>query len=160
MLFLICLKLNLRISEELIDFFMTKPQIWVSAFLFLFILLFIIGRITKEEKVEHDFSNRINNPGNEQSTSELTAEQLVRNFGCVNCHGRDFAGTNTGPSLKNLSEHWSKESLITYLRNPMVFMDDERFKEYRKKYPGQIMPGFGEKDIKDLGKIAEYLLEF
>jgi mono/diheme cytochrome c family protein len=137
---------------------MTKPQIWVSVFLVLFILLFILGRITKEEETERDFSNQLSNT-TEQNTTELTAEQLVKNFGCVNCHGADLGGTNLGPTLKNLSKYWSKESLITYLRNPMDYMDEERFKEYRKKYPGQIMPGFGEKNIKDLGKIAEYLLE-
>ncbi len=137
---------------------MTKPQIWVSAFLVLFILLFVLGRLTKEEKVEREFSNQITNNGTDQSNAELTAEQLIKNFGCINCHGTDLAGTAMGPSLKNLSEFWSKESLITYLRNPMTYMDKERFKEYRKKYPGQIMPGYGEKNIKDLGKIAEFLL--
>jgi hypothetical protein len=37
-------------------------------------------------------------------------------------------------------------------------MTDDRFKEYRNKYPGQIMPSYGNKDIKDLGKIVDYLL--
>ncbi len=157
---MICLELNLLISKDLTDLFMTKPQIWVSAFLVLFILLFILGRLTKEEKAERDFSDQMNNTGTEQSTGELTAEQLVEDFGCVSCHGADFSGTNMGPSLKNLTEFWSKEGLITYLRNPMAYMDQERFKEYKKKYPGQIMPGYGEKNIKDLGKIAEFLLDF
>jgi len=137
---------------------MTKPQIWVTAFLLLFILLLVLGRLTKEEKSERDFSGQMNNTAEEQSGSELAAEQLIKNFGCVNCHGADLSGTNMGPSLKNLSDHWGKESLITYLRNPSAFMDEERFKEYRKKYSSQIMPSFGEKNIKDLGKIAEYLL--
>ncbi|MBT8381601.1 MAG: c-type cytochrome [Ignavibacteriaceae bacterium] len=137
---------------------MTKPQIWVSAFLVLFILLFIIGRITKEKETERIFSNQINNTTSQQNTTELTAEQLVKNFGCVNCHGTDLAGTNLGPSLKKLSEYWSKKSLIAYLRNPTNYMNEERFKEYKEKYPSQIMPGYGEKNIKDLGKIAEYLL--
>ena len=30
---------------------MTKPQIWVAIFLFVFIALFILGRLTKEEEV-------------------------------------------------------------------------------------------------------------
>jgi cytochrome c2 len=136
---------------------MTKPQIWVSAFLILFILLFILGRITKEEETERDFSNQVTNNTSEEITAELTAEQLVKNFGCTNCHGAGLSGTNLGPSLKNVSQYWSKESLIAYLRNPPDYMGGERFKEYREKYPGQIMPGYGEKNIKDLGKIAEYL---
>lgn len=138
---------------------MTKPQTWVTAFLFLFIVLLVLGRLTKEEKVERDFSDVINNQVNEQTGSELTAEQLIKNFGCVNCHGEDLSGTNMGPSLKNLSQHWGKESLLNYLRNPNDFMDQPRFKDYRKKYPSQLMPSYGNKDIKDLGKIAEYLLQ-
>jgi cytochrome c553 len=137
---------------------MTKPQIWISTFLVLFILLFILGRLTKEEEVERNFSNQVSNTNSEQNPNEITAEQLIKNFGCSNCHGADLSGTNMGPSLKNLTEHWSKQTLITYLRNPMAYMDKERFKEYRKKYPSQIMPAYGEKNIKDLGRIAEFLL--
>jgi hypothetical protein len=37
-------------------------------------------------------------------------------------------------------------------------MEEERFKEYRQLFPNQIMPGFGNKNIKDLGKLADYLL--
>ncbi len=35
---------------------MTKPQIWVAAFLFLFIALFLIQKATKKEEPEKDFS--------------------------------------------------------------------------------------------------------
>jgi len=37
-------------------------------------------------------------------------------------------------------------------------MEEERFKEYQLKYPKQIMPDFGNKNIKDLGKLAGFLL--
>jgi hypothetical protein len=37
-------------------------------------------------------------------------------------------------------------------------MDKPRFKEYREKYPSQLMPSYGNKDIKDLGKIVDFLL--
>jgi cytochrome c2 len=136
---------------------MTKPQIWVAAFLALFILLFMIGRLTKEEEPMKKMPS-FNNPVTEENTGELSAEQLINNFGCVNCHGNDLAGTQMAPALKNLSEHWGKESLLSYLRNPNAFMDDDRFKEFRKKYPGTMMPPYGEKNIKDLGKIVDYLL--
>ncbi len=35
---------------------MTKPQIWVASFLVLFIFLFIIGRLTKEEETFNTIS--------------------------------------------------------------------------------------------------------
>jgi len=100
-----------------------------------------------------------NNPMGEQTTTELTGDKLIQSFGCNNCHGSDLAGTNMGPSLKGLKEFWSnRDNLINYLRNPNSYMDSDRFKEYKAKYPNGIMPSYGNKDVKDLGKIADYLL--
>lgn len=138
---------------------MTKPQIWVAAFLLLFIVLFLLGRITQKEEPMKDFSGMNNQSMSEQNTTELTGEKLVLSFGCTNCHGSDLAGTNMGPSIKGLKQYWSdRDNLINYLRNPNSFMDKERFKEYKQKYPNGIMPSYGNKDVKDLGKIADYLL--
>ncbi len=136
---------------------MTKPQIWVSAFLFMFILLFILGKVTKEDRTEHDLPVN-NSTGVEETNNEITGAQLFINFGCINCHGEILAGTANGPQLANLTEYWNRNSLLAYLRNPGSFMEEERFKEYRQKYPKQLMPGFGNKNIKDLGKLVDYLL--
>ena len=138
---------------------MTKPQIWVAAFLVLFIGLFLLGRLTKEEEPMKDFSDMNNSPMGSQQTTQLTGDKLFQTFGCINCHGADLAGTNMGPSLKNVKTYWdSRDNLINYLRNPNSYMDKDRFRDYREKYPNQIMPSFGNKDVKDLGKIADYLL--
>jgi hypothetical protein len=138
---------------------MTKPQIWVAAFLFLFIVLFMIGRLTREEEPMRDLSGMDNSQMGGQTNTELTGDKLVMSFGCVNCHGADLAGTNSGPSLRGLKEFWgSRDALINYLRNPNSFMDSDRFKAYRSKYSSGIMPSFGNKNVKDLGKIADYLL--
>jgi cytochrome c2 len=137
---------------------MTKPQIWVAAFLAAFILLFILQKATKKEEAARDLSSQMNNPMTEQSTTELSGQQLISNFGCTNCHGGDLAGTNLAPALNNLTQYWGKESLLSYLRNPNDYMNQKRFQEYKEKYRGQIMPSYGNKDIKDLGKIVDYLL--
>ena len=139
---------------------MTKPQIWVAAFLVVFILLFMLQKLTQEEEPTRDLSSSMNSQMMEESTtgSDLSAEQLISNFGCTNCHGDDLAGTDLAPALKNLSQYWGKESLLNYLRNPNDFMNKERFIEYKEKYPNQIMPPYGNKDIKDLGKIVDFLL--
>ena len=138
---------------------MTKPQIWVAAFLLLFIVLFLLGRLTRQEEPSRDFSG-MNNPDAEmQSASDLTGEQLIQTFGCINCHGTDLAGTNMGPSLKQMKDNWSsRDALINYLRNPDSFMDSDRFKRYKEIYKNGIMPSYNNKDVKDLGKIADYLL--
>ena len=138
---------------------MTKPQIWVAVFLLLFIVLFMIGRLTKEEETMKDFSGMNDSPMGQQSSEELTGDKLIQSFGCINCHGSNLAGTNMGPSLKGLKQFWSsRDNLINYLRNPNSFMDKDRFKEYKVKYPNGIMPSYGNKDVKDLGKIVDYLL--
>jgi cytochrome c2 len=137
---------------------MTKPQIWVAAFLAAFILLFILQKATKKEEAPRDFSSQMNNPMSEENTAELSGQQLISNFGCTNCHGGDLTGTNIAPALNNLTQFWGKESLLNYLRNPNDFMNQKRFQEYKEKYSGQIMPSYGNKDIKDLGKIVDYLL--
>jgi cytochrome c2 len=139
---------------------MTKPQIWVAAFLVVFILLFMLQKLTQEEETTRDLSSAMNNQMMEESTtgSDLSAEELISNFGCTNCHGGNLQGTQMAPALTNLSQYWGKESLLNYLRNPNDFMNQERFIEYKEKYPNQIMPPYGNKDIKDLGKIVDYLL--
>jgi cytochrome c2 len=137
---------------------MTKPQIWVAAFLAAFILLFILQKATKKEEAPRDLSSQMNNPMTEQGTTELSGQQLISNFGCTNCHGNDLAGTNIAPALNNLTQFWGKENLLSYLRNPNDYMNEKRFQEYKEKYRGQIMPSYGNKDIKDLGKIVDYLL--
>ena len=138
---------------------MTKPQIWVAAVLVLFIILFMLGQMTKKDEPMKDFSGMGSQMGEQQSTAELTGDKLVQTFGCVNCHGADLAGTNMAPSLKGLKQFWtSRDNLINYLRNPNSYMDSDRFKAYKDKYPGGIMPSYGNKDVKDLGKIADYLL--
>lgn len=138
---------------------MTKPQIWVTAVLILFIALFMLARLTKQEEVHKDFSTMGNMPETEQPLAELTGTQLMSNFGCLNCHGSNLEGTPMGPQLTGLSEFWNRDRLINYLRNPNSFMDSDRFKEYKKKYPNMIMPAYGNKDVKDLGKIVDYLLQ-
>lgn len=137
---------------------MTKPQIWVAAFLAAFILLFILQKATKKEEAPRDLSSQMNNQMTEENQTELSAVQLISNFGCTNCHGSDLAGTNLAPALNNLSQYWGKESLLSYLRNPNDYMNQKRFQEYKERYRGQIMPSYGNKDIKDLGKIVDYLL--
>ncbi|MCW9065484.1 MAG: cytochrome c, partial [Ignavibacteriaceae bacterium] len=137
-----------------------KPQIWVAAFLAAFILLFILQKATKKEEAPtRDLSSQMNNQMMEENTTELTGEQLVSNFGCTNCHGGNLQGTQLAPALTNLSQYWGKDNLISYLRNPGDYMNDARFQDYKQKYPSQIMPSYGNKNIKDLGKIVDYLLE-
>ena len=112
---------------------MTKPQIWVAAFLALFVLLFLLERAT--EKNENENKPAINNPVPQtgMASANATAPELISRLGCVNCHGSNLTGTDKGPNLNNLSQYWSRDKLINYLRNPSSYMSSARFKEYQEQ---------------------------
>ena len=137
---------------------MTKTQIWVAAFLTLFIFLFLLARITKEDDPGNDKVIENPVPQSNMTSEELTGQQLVTRLGCVNCHGTELQGTKMAPAITNLSQFWSRDKLVNYFRNPSSYMDSDRFKAYREKYPATIMPPYNNVDVKDLGKIADYLL--
>jgi cytochrome c553 len=123
---------------------MTKPH------------LFILQKATKKEEPPPQIPTT---NLNDQSTSEnLSGPELFANFRCTSCHGTDYLGTKKGPLLSGLSEYYSRKDLIAYLRNPESFMDSDRLKDYREQFPGIIMPNYSNKDVKELGKIADFLL--
>jgi cytochrome c2 len=97
------------------------------------------------------------NTGTDQSSKTKTPGQLVASLGCTGCHGSDLAGTNMAPGLHNLKQNWSRDELINYLRNPSSYIKSESFKNFRAMYPNTIMPSFSNIDVKELGKIADYL---
>lgn len=135
---------------------MTKTQIWVAGFLAVFIALLLIGRFFKEDApVRLEGTSQ----GQEltQADKELDGAALVKSSGCTGCHGPELSGTNLAPALKNIKDNYSRDKLISYLRNPSSFMDSDRFKEFRAKY-STVMPAYNNLDIKDLGKMADYLI--
>lgn len=138
---------------------MTKPQIWVAAFLAIFILLFLLSRIINEDNTSQSIPEDNAVPQSNLSSEELTAKELINRVGCITCHGPDLQGATMGPDLHGVGKFWSRDRLISYLRNPQSFMDQERFRAYQEKYPQVIMPPYNHVDIKDLGKIADYILD-
>jgi len=138
---------------------MTKPQIWLAAFLFLFISLFLLGRLTRSPREEKkQSSNPVPQGEMSNQSQELSPKDMMVRLGCIGCHGVDLAGTMKAPSLIDIKANWSKDKLINYLRSPDSFMDSDRFKAYKQKYPGAIMPSFNNISVQELGKIAEFLL--
>ncbi len=138
---------------------MTKTQTWVAAFLGIFLLLFSISYFTKSDEAEIQHMGQDSEyQGGNSASSDQSGITLIRNNGCTGCHGSDLRGTNLAPSLMTVKNNWnSRDNLINYLRNPSSFSGDERFKEYKKRYTS-IMPPYNNLDVKDLGKMADYLL--
>jgi cytochrome c2 len=91
------------------------------------------------------------------SSEEISGAELVKRLGCTSCHGTELKGSRIGPDLSLVKNFWSRDQLINYLRNPGSYMDTERMKQLKKDFPGIIMPPFSQVDVKDLGKIADYL---
>ncbi len=131
---------------------MTNAQKWVAAFLAIFILLFLLSRLTQsnEEPTANVSSYESEDPA-------TIGTELVTKIGCVACHGNDLKGTKLGPSLYAANQYWKRDDLINYLRNPSAFMDEDRMEAYQKEYKS-VMPPYENIDVKDLGKIADYLL--
>jgi mono/diheme cytochrome c family protein len=134
---------------------MTNAQKWVTLFLGLFLLLFILGRITKEEEgfdEDYEFYNESNS-----QTEKIDGLTLINQVGCVSCHGADLKGTSLGPTLYDAKDHFSRKQLIGYLRNPASYSGDERFEAYKEKYKS-LMPSYNNIEVEKLGIIADYLL--
>jgi mono/diheme cytochrome c family protein len=133
----------------------TNAQKWIAVFLAMFIVLFVLNKITKDDSDNTtDFYNSEQNTGK----SELQGIALMEKVGCTACHGQDLKGTKQAPGLYKAREHWSRNDLINYLRNPSAYDGDERFDEYRNMYEGSVMPSYANRDVKELGQIADYLL--
>ncbi len=135
---------------------MTNAQKWVAAFLGLFLVLFLLGRLTSKEEEPQIPQTMGEQPT--QISGDVDGLTMINQIGCTSCHGDNLQGSKLAPQLVNLKQFWTRDALINYLRNPQSYSRDVRFDEYRSKYKNVIMPSYGNIDVKELGKIAEYLL--
>lgn len=144
---------------------MNKSLLWVGSFVLAFVLLFLLQRVTSSKGEESAMAKGMQGMASAKSSnsdSEAPGESspgklLVTQFGCMRCHGGNLAGTEQAPSLLEVSKNYDRATLINYLRKPSEFMDKDRYKALKAQYP-KIMPDYGNKDVKDLGAIADYLL--
>lgn len=137
---------------------MTNAQKWVTAFLVLFILLFALSKLTEKDEVIFEESGYENQTETQTQSAEPDGLALITRSGCASCHGSDLKGTQVGPSLLSVKKYWSRDGLINYLRNPSSYNGDDRFEEYKSIYKNVIMPSYSNIEVKDLGRIADYLL--
>lgn len=135
---------------------MTNAQKWIAVFLGLFLVLLVLGRLTKrEDQTTGQMAEYISQATDTKDTDGFA---LIKQTGCITCHGSDLQGTKMAPALTGLKEFWTRDKLINYLRNPSSFGTDERFVAYKEKYKNIRMPAYSNIDVKDLGKMADYLL--
>ncbi|MFC2082295.1 c-type cytochrome [Bacteroidota bacterium] len=137
---------------------MTNAQKWVAIFLGVFVILFLLAKLTEKDETDINTEDYYSQTESAQPASQ-DGMTLLQNTGCLGCHGTDLQGTNLAPALVNLNEHWERDGLINYLRNPSSYSGDDRFEEYKKQFSGVVMPSYNNIDVKKLGEIADYLLE-
>jgi hypothetical protein len=135
---------------------MTNAQKWVAAFLGLFLVLLFLGKATKKEDANESMSQLMMGQAAAKQSSDGLG--LIKQSGCITCHGSNLQGTKMAPALSGLKEFWNRDKLINYLRNPSSFGTDERFVKYKEKYKNVMMPSYNNIEVKELGKIADYLL--
>ncbi|OGU57497.1 MAG: hypothetical protein A2V66_12525 [Ignavibacteria bacterium RBG_13_36_8] len=136
---------------------MTNAQKWIAIFLGVFIVLFIIAKLTQSDDTDINTGDNYSKTETEQPASQ-DGMLLLQNTGCLGCHGTDLQGTNLAPALAAVSENWNRDGLINYIRNPSSYSGGKRFEEYKKQFPNVVMPSYNNIDVKNLGKIADYLL--
>jgi len=77
-----------------------------------------------------------------QGCVDARGRDVYINMGCPQCHGLNGEGLVQGPSLKNLSRHWTKAELISYVENPSeVVAVNPRLQDLAKRYVTR-MPSF------------------
>ncbi len=136
---------------------MTNAQKWILSFLGVFVILLVLTWITMSDESNSNTQPQMSS-NMEQSNVQDENLALFSKTGCVACHGADLTGTAMAPSLVNVKEFWKRDALINYLRNPSSYSTDKRFVEYKQQFKS-IMPSYNNVDVKDLGKMADYLLQ-
>jgi len=77
---------------------------------------------------------------------------------CAKCHGFEREGQRTAPTLKNISNRWSEDELITYLRNPQaVVAVTPRLAYMAERYPIG-MPAYPNTDEQVLRVLTAWIL--
>ncbi len=135
---------------------MTNVQKWILAALVIFIGLFILGKATENNEPAEDAVYYEEAPAQTDGASQIQNLFTVNN--CFNCHGSDLKGTTLGPTLYTAGEYWDRADLINYLRNPADYSGDERFEAFKERYNHIVMPSYDNVDVKELGKMADYIL--
>lgn len=143
---------------------MTKTQIWSAAFLGIFVILFFLQKFTQSDESSSStpgmgMGMKSQSQSNEtMESTDASGEVLVKQFNCNSCHGSDLKGSSMAPTLVGLNSYYDRDKLINYLRNPNDYLEQDRFKQYKNKFKNIVMPAYGNKDVKELGRIADYLL--
>lgn len=96
--------------------------------------------------------------GGNPAADALPGAALFREKNCVVCHGAGGEGRATGPELRNVGKHFTREQLVEYLKNPTAYAEkDARLAARMHDFPG-MMPKYDYLEPTQLEQLADYVL--
>lgn len=96
--------------------------------------------------------------GGNPAADALPGAALFREKNCVTCHGPAGEGRATGPELRNVGAHFTREQLVEYLKNPTAYAEkDARLAARMHDFDG-MMPRFDYLEQTQLEQLADYVL--
>lgn len=83
---------------------------------------------------------------------------LFKSQGCVTCHAADGTGTSFGPTLLGKKQHWTRENLVVYLKDPVAYAaKDPRLHEQSKRFTLPMLR-FDKLPEEELSALADHVL--
>jgi cytochrome c2 len=74
-------------------------------------------------------------PPAQENVAVRHGRQIFLALSCPTCHGHDRSGTNIGPPILKLRNHWTEERLVQFLRDPASFKQaDTRLRQISERY--------------------------
>jgi len=96
----------------------------------------------------------------ETPTGPRDGETVYRSEGCVQCHMLDGRGSNLAPTLHGKKQHWTRERLIAYVKDPAtIAAQDPRLVEQGRPYRLP-MPKLRLENPAEYENLADYVLAF
>lgn len=84
--------------------------------------------------------------------------ELFEREACTRCHGKNGEGAGLGPTLHGKKVHWTRESLVAYLKDPVGYAKkDPRLAVQGQKFL-QPMPTYKLLRPEELERLADHVL--
>lgn len=98
--------------------------------------------------------------------NQLAGWRVYVDLNCGSCHGENREGKRSGPALTGLAEHWTADTIVSYLEDPDAMLKADPRLAYRaEKYAigmpkvSAKTPGYGDRASREaIEALAEYLL--
>ncbi len=96
--------------------------------------------------------------GGNSAADALPGRALFQEKNCVLCHGPNGEGRASGPELRNVATHFTRDQVIEYLKDPAAYAEkDPRLAARMNDFPG-MMPKYNYLEQTQLEQLADYVL--